>query len=117
MPAFSLVAAKGGVRRVSVSGRGDRGRGPPYFLVVGLDKADKLGSAIGAVLGLAGLCLSVYGMITGRPKQPPAGPGGGSAAPVAPSQSPQPLASASPSPGAGLARVRNDISGGDFHAR
>jgi hypothetical protein len=33
-----------------------------YFTVIGLDKADKLGSAVGAVVGLAGLGVTGYGI-------------------------------------------------------
>jgi hypothetical protein len=43
-----------------------------YFTTVGLDKADKLASVIGAFIGLAGLALTAYGTITDRrPDQPP----------------------------------------------
>lgn len=45
-----------------------------YFTVVGLDKADKLASVIGAFIALAGLTLAAYGTVTARrpdsPQQP-----------------------------------------------
>jgi hypothetical protein len=46
-----------------------------YFAHVGLDKADKLGSVIGALLGLAGLTLALYGAFTSKsPRSPAAEP-------------------------------------------
>ncbi|MET8869252.1 hypothetical protein ABZW11_40520 [Nonomuraea sp. NPDC004580] len=46
-----------------------------YVARAGLDEADKLAGVIGAFVGLAGLGVSVYGMVRG---DPPAGPGPGS---------------------------------------
>ena len=37
-----------------------------YFTLVGLDKADKVASVIGAFVGLAGLGVAVYGALSGR---------------------------------------------------
>jgi hypothetical protein len=37
-----------------------------YFAVVGLGQADKLGSAIGAIVGVAGLGVTVYGLVLTR---------------------------------------------------
>lgn len=42
-----------------------------YFGVVGLDRADKLASVIGAFAALAGLGLAVYGMIRQQRRNPP----------------------------------------------
>ncbi|MFI0418616.1 hypothetical protein [Spongiactinospora sp. 9N601] len=81
-----------------------------YFVAVGLDRADKLASVIGVFLGLAGLCLSVYGTVTGRAAQPPSGSAG------ADMPAPEPLTPTPPLPDAGRGGVRNNISGGVFHA-
>jgi hypothetical protein len=48
-----------------------------YFTAVGLDEADKIASAIGAFIGLAGLVLAIYGTVRARrlervPQQPSA---------------------------------------------
>ncbi|MCO6011090.1 hypothetical protein NE236_39655 [Actinoallomurus purpureus] len=45
-----------------------------YFVAVGLDKADKLASAVSALIGLAGLVVSVYGVILARQATAPASP-------------------------------------------
>jgi len=37
-----------------------------YFVVVGLDRADKIASVIGAFVGLLGLCLSGYALVLTR---------------------------------------------------
>lgn len=42
-----------------------------YFVVVGLDEADKLASVIGAFVGLAGLALAGYGIVVARRGTPP----------------------------------------------
>lgn len=45
-----------------------------HFLDVGLDRADKLASAIGVLVALAGLGVAVYGLVrpgTGEPATPP----------------------------------------------
>jgi hypothetical protein len=42
-----------------------------YFTVVGLDKADKLASVIGAFIGIAGLSLAIYGTITALRSESP----------------------------------------------
>ncbi len=76
-----------------------------YFAYAGLDKADKLGSVIGALLGAAGLALAAYGTFATR--EPPAAVGEG--------------AGGARGEGAGGVRdegaggVRNEISGGTFH--
>jgi hypothetical protein len=47
-----------------------------YFAIAGLDNADKLASAVGAVVGLVGLGVSVYGLASTRrtsATSPPAG--------------------------------------------
>jgi hypothetical protein len=68
-----------------------------YFTAVGLDKADKLASVIGAFIGLAGLALAAYGTITDRrPDQPP------------PAENP-PEATSTPG------TVHNEIHGGTHH--
>ncbi|GAA3134364.1 hypothetical protein [Nonomuraea salmonea] len=46
-----------------------------YVARAGLDEADKLAGVIGAFVGLAGLGVSVYGVVRG---DPPTGPGPGS---------------------------------------
>lgn len=66
-----------------------------YFTVVGLDEADKLASAIGAFIGLAGLALAIYGTVNARRSNPP--PQRPSAAQIAPGT------------------VHNEISGGIAH--
>ncbi len=45
-----------------------------YFAEVGLDKADKLASVIGAFIAFAGIVLAVYGTVTAGPGRS-AGPG------------------------------------------
>jgi hypothetical protein len=62
-----------------------------YFVVVGLDKADKLGSVVGVFIGLAALALSIYLAITDQPD------------------------SSRPSGHEGQAPVHNRIDGGTFH--
>ncbi|MER5644351.1 hypothetical protein [Streptosporangium sp. NPDC002524] len=49
-----------------------------YFIAVGLDRADKLASVLGAFVGLLGLGLAVYGAVSSRPEDtaPEPGPGG-----------------------------------------
>ncbi|HET8661558.1 MAG TPA: hypothetical protein VFM55_21495 [Micromonosporaceae bacterium] len=42
-----------------------------YFMSLGLARADMVGSAISAVAGLAGLCLSAYGLLTARRTRQP----------------------------------------------
>jgi hypothetical protein len=37
-----------------------------YFATVGLDKADKLASVLGAFIGVAGLALTIYGNVADR---------------------------------------------------
>jgi hypothetical protein len=37
-----------------------------YFLAVGLDEADKLASSIGALIGVAGLGATAYGLVMGH---------------------------------------------------
>ncbi len=37
-----------------------------YFIAVGLDRADKLASVLGAFVGLLGLGLAVYGAVSSR---------------------------------------------------
>ncbi|MEU4832243.1 hypothetical protein [Streptosporangium sp. NPDC023615] len=39
-----------------------------YFIAVGLDRADKLASVIGALVGLLGLGLAVYGAVSSPPE-------------------------------------------------
>jgi hypothetical protein len=41
-----------------------------FFVVAGLDRADKMASVVGAFVGVGGLAVSVFGMIQGR--RPPA---------------------------------------------
>ena len=41
-----------------------------YFAVVGLDKADKLGSVVGALVAVAGMALTAYGVVA-RPDDGP----------------------------------------------
>jgi hypothetical protein len=41
-----------------------------YFAVAGLGKADQLGSVVGIFTGLAGLVVSVYGVVQGRREGP-----------------------------------------------
>jgi hypothetical protein len=36
-----------------------------YFAAVGLDKADRLGSVVGALVAVVGLALTVYGLVAG----------------------------------------------------
>ncbi|GAA4101021.1 hypothetical protein [Actinomadura miaoliensis] len=36
-----------------------------YFAVVGLDRADKLASVVGALVAVVGLALTVYGLVAG----------------------------------------------------
>lgn len=45
------------------------------FTVVGLEKADKPASVIGALIALAGLALAVYGSLTARGSRPNIGLG------------------------------------------
>jgi hypothetical protein len=73
-----------------------------YFVVVGLDKADKLASVIGVFLGLAGIALASYGVVVDR-----ALPGSTSVSTSAP---PAPI-----DPPGGAGRVHNEISGGIVH--
>lgn len=40
-----------------------------YFIAVGLDRADKLASVLGAFVGLLGLGLAVYGVVSSRPEE------------------------------------------------
>ncbi|MGS2644174.1 hypothetical protein [Streptosporangium sp. LJ11] len=40
-----------------------------YFITVGLDRADKLASVLGAFVGLLGLGLAVYGAFSSRPEE------------------------------------------------
>ncbi|MEU8377850.1 hypothetical protein [Streptosporangium sp. NPDC048865] len=49
-----------------------------YFIAVGLDRADKLASVLGAFVGLLGLGLAVYGAVSSRPEEadPEPEPGG-----------------------------------------
>jgi hypothetical protein len=53
----------GALTTISVIGLG------AYFARVGLDKADKIASVTGAFIGLAGLALTIYGIVTGSPSQ------------------------------------------------
>jgi hypothetical protein len=53
-----------------------------YFVVVGLDKANKLAGIIGVFVGLAGLSLSVYGIMRKRDNA-------GNTSPTVSSQNPQ----------------------------
>ncbi|WP_326643591.1 hypothetical protein OG884_07750 [Streptosporangium sp. NBC_01755] len=39
-----------------------------YFIAVGLDRADKLASVLGAFVGLLGLGLAVFGVVSSPPK-------------------------------------------------
>jgi hypothetical protein len=64
-----------------------------YIGVNGLDQADKLGSVIGALVGVAGLALAAYGTITDRAR----------------AADPPPAAEPPPAP------VQNEIHGGTFH--
>jgi hypothetical protein len=45
-----------------------------YFVKIGLDRADKVASAISALVGLVGLGLAAYGVVLARavPTHPPA---------------------------------------------
>ncbi|MGW9372215.1 hypothetical protein ACWGVR_19570 [Streptomyces xanthophaeus] len=54
-----------GVAALVVAGLGVVGLGV-FFAVAGLDDADKLASVIGVFVGLAGLGLSVYGIVLAR---------------------------------------------------
>ncbi|MEV7969366.1 hypothetical protein AB0O34_25770 [Sphaerisporangium sp. NPDC088356] len=79
-----------------------------YFARVGLDDADRSASVIGAFIGLAGLVLALCGTFgtrrTGRAQAPPE-----PMTRVAPGGTP-------PGDQNGTGRVRNEITGGTFHA-
>lgn|GEM_PF-5478085 len=47
-----------------------------YFIAVGLDRADKLASVLGAFVGLLGLGLAIYGTVSSRPEATQPAPGG-----------------------------------------
>ena len=74
-----------------------------YFVIVGLEEADKLASVIGVFLGLAGTAVAVYGIMVDR----------ASSAPVPPVSTSDPPTPASGSAGDGT--VHNEISGGTLH--
>ncbi|GAA0821538.1 hypothetical protein GCM10009525_08520 [Streptosporangium amethystogenes subsp. fukuiense] len=44
-----------------------------YFIAVGLDRADKLASVLGAFVGLLGLGLAVFGAVSSPPKDTESG--------------------------------------------
>jgi hypothetical protein len=50
-----------------------------YFVIIGLDQADKVSSVIGSFTGLLGLALSIYALIASRstPSGTAANPSGG----------------------------------------
>ncbi|MER5620205.1 hypothetical protein ABT061_04090 [Streptosporangium sp. NPDC002544] len=48
-----------------------------YFIAVGLDRADKLASVLGAFVGLVGLGLAVFGVVSARPEDAEPGPESG----------------------------------------
>ncbi|MEU5881407.1 hypothetical protein [Spirillospora sp. NPDC047279] len=77
------------------------------FVVVGLDKADKIASSVGAFVGLAGLGASVYGLVAMRRAS------GGNAPPPPPPPPPAPPPVPPGSNGASGERsvVARDISG------
>jgi hypothetical protein len=85
-----------------------------YFGAVGLDQADKLSSVIGAVLGLIGLALALYGALAERANRGAAAP---PAAPTAPGRAsaPEPTApapaAASTGPEAGGVHLSAEVSG------
>lgn len=97
-----------------------------YFRAVGLDRADKTASVLGAFLGLAGLALSVYGVVGGRAGPSPASspqPGGTAAGSASPSAEADPAntgphdgpasVEGSPLPGAVVNTIRDStIFGG-----
>ncbi|MFF5114047.1 hypothetical protein [Streptosporangium sp. NPDC000509] len=47
-----------------------------YFIAVGLDRADKLASVLGAFVGLLGLGLAIYGTVSSHPEAAQPEPGG-----------------------------------------
>jgi hypothetical protein len=72
-----------------------------YFTVVGLDKADKLASVVGAFVGFAGLVLSTYGLVSMRRD----------ASPPSPAEPPISQRGAKPEQG----QTHNTFSGGTVH--
>ncbi len=64
-----MTGRDAGVTALVIAGLAVVGLGT-FFAVTGLDNADKLASVIGVFVGLAGLGLSVYGIVLGR--RPPA---------------------------------------------
>jgi hypothetical protein len=44
------------------------------FIVLGLEQADQLASVVGVLVGLAGLGVSVYGVVLARPAPPSEAP-------------------------------------------
>jgi hypothetical protein len=67
-----------------------------YFTVVGLDQVDKLASVLGALAGLAGLALAIYGALTNP--RPTADSLPDPESPVDPTPGPEPLAEDEPAP-------------------
>jgi len=88
------------------------------FLVVGLDKADKIASSAGLFVGLAGLGVSVYGVILARrastPPIPPtplsSKPSTGPPAPEAPALGERSVAVAGENSGPIVTGDNNEVS-------
>lgn len=74
-----------------------------YFVVVGLDKANKLASVIGLFVGLAGLGVTVHGLISGRSNDE-----GRPGSPPEPGDEDRPV---SPGNGGGVVHLRAEVSG------
>ncbi|MFF3440322.1 hypothetical protein [Streptosporangium sp. NPDC002721] len=74
-----------------------------YFIAVGLERADKLASVLGAFAGLLGLGLAVYGVVSSPSESAVSSPSEGAVS--------SPSEGAGPGPEPGPGGVHNEISG------